>query len=163
MLFLVHWIFSSGELCEDCWIQVNSKETMEQRTNIVLVFEREGGAGCWEGRVWKEYSSELTKVWSCLKLLLTKVSKLDSRGLKEVPVVCATEADWVVIVCFLLKIILAAPVLRRSCMSQNCHRQVAGKESYDMVIGVFSFCNVSICCVANFWGNLCMVCLKACV
>ena len=36
-------------------------------------------------------------------------SELDSRGLKEVPVVCATEADWVVIVCFLLKMILAAP------------------------------------------------------
>ena len=72
--------------------------------------------------------------------------QLASRGLKEVSVVCATEADWVVVVCFLLKMILAAPLLRRSCMSQNCHRQVARKESYDMVIGVFSSCNVSICC-----------------
>ena len=44
-------------------------------------FEREGDAGCWERKVWGN-SSELTKVWNCLKLLLMKISKLGSRGLK---------------------------------------------------------------------------------
>ena len=33
--------------------------------------EREGGAGCWERKVW-ENSSELTKVWNFLKFLLKK-------------------------------------------------------------------------------------------
>ena len=61
------------------------------------------------GKSVKEYSSELTKVWSCLKLLLTKVSKLDSRGFKELPTVCATGVNWVVIVCLLLKMDFSQP------------------------------------------------------
>ena len=86
-------------------------------------FGREGDVSVGKEKCGED-SSGLTKVWNCLKLLLTKVSKLDSRGFKELPTVCAAGVDWVVIVCFLLKMSFSQPPF---CGGAACLKIVTGR------------------------------------
>ena len=59
-----------------------------------------------------------------LEAVINEVSKLVSRGFKEVPVVCATGVDWVVIVCFLLKMNFSQPPF---CGGAACLKIVTGR------------------------------------